>query len=151
MKEIVLTQGKMVLVDDEDFGSLNIYKWAAHFNPSSGIWYAENAKIKMHRFILKALPNQEVHHLDRNGLNNQRSNLLLCTREQHKHFEGPRKGAEYKGIYYRPDRGTYYASISVKHKSIHLGSFNNKKEAALAYNQAALEYFGPSAYFNQVF
>ncbi len=59
MKEIQLTQGKVALVDDEDFERLNQFKWCAHWNGKH--WYAirtvyegKKKTIRMHREILNA-------------------------------------------------------------------------------------------------
>jgi hypothetical protein len=66
VKEIKLTQGKLALVDDEDYEYLNQWKWYAHWMPSSKTYYAQRGvhlnkkiggkwktkRIKMHREII---------------------------------------------------------------------------------------------------
>ena len=101
MQEIKLTQGKVALVDDEDFTHLNLFKWYAKW---SGVcWYAVRMKnenrhsmrglkkgaksrikrkrttIRMHRVIMNTPNDMVVHHEDSNGLHNYRSNLENCT------------------------------------------------------------------------
>jgi hypothetical protein len=89
MKEIILTQDKVALVDDEDFERVSAIRWHAH---KSGRRqkkiYAEafrKGTLRMHRFIL-GLPQfgkeQVVDHLDGNGLNNQKSNLRIVTQKE---------------------------------------------------------------------
>jgi len=95
MKEIILSQEKVALVDDCDFGFLNCFKWYA--KKSNASWYVvrmksvnkhssrgchKNAKVKtkrevirMHNFIMQPTENEVVHHKDGDGLNNQRYNL----------------------------------------------------------------------------
>ena len=99
MKKISLTQGKFVLVDDEDFASLNLYKWYAKESHSQ--WYAVRKEgvrykfmgrtkrktkkkdvrknIRMHNQLMCPDRGNIVHHIDNNGLNNQRHNLKCCT------------------------------------------------------------------------
>ena len=90
MKEIVLTQGKVALVDDEDHEYLNQFKWCAANNGGTfyairkacydGKWITE----RMHRVLFDIPPGKEIDHIDHNGLNNQRSNLRIVTRQQNK-------------------------------------------------------------------
>ena len=99
MKQIKLTQGKVALVDDGDFKWLIRWKWYA--KESSNSWYAvrnetkaESAargavyscngrrKIRMHNSIMKPVEGMEVHHKDRDGLNNRRDNLEICTHSE---------------------------------------------------------------------
>lgn len=46
--------------------------------------------------------------------------------------------------------GKYYAKIVVDKKQIHLGSFNDKNIAAIAYNNAAIKHYGQSALLNNI-
>jgi len=51
MKEIALTQGKVALVDDEDYDSVNQYKW--HARKAKRTYYAKRKNYEeMHRFII---------------------------------------------------------------------------------------------------
>ena len=90
MKLIPLTHGKFAQVDDNDFFWLSKFNWYA--NRYRQTWYAKTAitingdqKIfRMHRLILGLTfsDKKEIDHKDRDGLNNQRSNIWICTRKE---------------------------------------------------------------------
>lgn len=164
MKEIILTQGKIALVDDEDYEYLNQWKWFAHkFN---NIYYADSWRkeesgkrtmVRMHRVILGAPKNSQVDHRDRDGLNNQRNNIRLCTNAQNmSNREGWGKTTQYKGVYcyYEKYKESTYCRIRafIQHdnKPISLGIFKTEREAALAYNKKAKELFGEFAKLNNI-
>ena len=44
----------------------------------------------------------------------------------------------------------WIGQIRVNYKKHHLGSFKNPKDAALAYNKAAIKYFGKFASLNKI-
>src|SRR6266487_2555210 len=82
MREIPLTQGKVALVDDEDYERVARLSWRAHY--SKGTWYAETGGgedvVAMHSFILGLPRGSEADHKDRDGLNNCRENIRPATR-----------------------------------------------------------------------
>ena len=87
MREVQLTQGKIALIDDEDYELISKYKW--HYSKSSinyGRAMAQPTKhgkaIRMHRLIMQALDHLEVDHINNNPLDNRRSNLRLVTHAQ---------------------------------------------------------------------
>lgn len=89
MKEIELTQGRVALVDDEDFEELNRFKWFAHRWRHG--WYAKRNLqrvegkrpfLSMHCQIMGKISGLEMDHRDGNGLNNQKDNLRFATRSQ---------------------------------------------------------------------
>ena len=162
MKEIVLTQGKVALVDDDDFEWLNKYNWHAAEGERDRTFYArkyikENGKVKMlllHRFIMGLSDSKaKVDHIDKNGLNNQRSNLRICTQQENSFNKRPceNKTSKYLGVYLRQvtKRGRLYtywrAEIKKDNKSIRLGYFKTEESAALAYDAKARELFGEFA------
>ena len=55
----------------------------------------------------------------------------------------------YKGVAFKRE-GRWRATVCVKGKRIHLGSFGTEIEAAQRYDQAAYEWFGEGAMFNFV-
>lgn len=154
MKEIKLTQGKVALVDDEDYERLNQFKWCAVFDRNT--FYAVRAKkrsegkdrmIKMHWDILGL---KGVDHIDHNGLNCQKSNLRKCTHQQNMMNRTANKNStsKYKGVSFVSSRNKWLASISTHGKAINLGRHDNEKDAALAYDKKAIELFGEFAYLN---
>jgi hypothetical protein len=155
MKEIPLTQGKVALVDDEDFEELNKYKWRARKGKNT--FYAKRSTkrpnqktIEMHRQILGFPAGFQTDHRDGNGLNNQRSNLRICTISQNQHNTGKQKRntSGYKGVCFHKNAKRFIALIMVNRKSTHLGYFNTAIEAALAYDAAAIKLHGEFAQLN---
>jgi len=162
MKEIPLSQGKMALVDDEDYAMLMGYKWCVRL-ANHGNLYAfrielvngRNRGIHMHRVLLKAPDHYQVDHINGNGLDNRKSNLRLCTQSQNMHNESQHSTntTGYKGV--RRDkrklaRGSrcYSARITVDKKSYSCGMFKTAEEAAHAFDEMAIRHVGKFARLN---
>lgn len=157
MKQIPLTQGKLTLVDDQDYDFLMQWKW--HIQKSHKTIYAirtdnfNHTTIRMHRIIAKRMRLEgHIDHKDQNGLNNQRDNLRFATNSQQganqkKHNNNT---SGYKGVYWRKDNHKWRVEINVNGKRINLGCFENSKDAARAYNEAAIKYHGEFAVLNEV-
>ncbi len=154
MKYIKLTQGKVVLVDDEDFEKLNQYKW--RLAKRGKTIYAQtrfpnSVQILMHRFLMNTPQGMETDHIDGDGLNNQRNNLRICTHRENSMNQRKRQGtSKYKGVYFRKDRKKWTTRIKVNGRTIHLGNFFEEDKAAMAYNAAAYIYYRNFAKLNKI-
>jgi hypothetical protein len=159
MKEIPLTQERVAIVDDADYGELSKFKWYAHHDKRVDIWYAERTSykagakkvIKMHRQILGSdCEGKIVDHWNHNGLDNRRENLRPCTYSENQQNQKTQnratKGSKYKGVF--RDHDKWVSLITVNKKKITLGYFTTEAEAANAYDKAAVEYFGNFAHLN---
>lgn len=158
MKKISLTQAQFALVDDDDFLIMSTFKWYAikRGSPAAIRWYAVRhtkrsggfqKTISMHRLIMHAGLNQQIDHIDRNGLNNQKSNLRFCTPSQNLANSKPHTGNKtgYKGIRWENTRNKWSVRIQVEKKQIFLGYFESLETAREIYKKAALKYFGQFA------
>jgi hypothetical protein len=161
MREIPLTQGKVALVDDEDFEALPLLalKWYARI-PRGGleVWYAvrnlsgpKRGALYMHAYIMGTVGcghRITVDHIDGDGLNNQRSNLRLATKTQQRANTKKLHGtlSQFKGVH--RSKGKWRATIQFEYRVIHLGYFDSEIDAAHAYDLAAETYFGPFAKLN---
>jgi hypothetical protein len=157
MREIVLNQGKVALVDHGDFEWLSQWKWYAL--KGANTWYAHRHVIKkgkgtmvsMHRALLGEPPNASVDHIDRNGLNNQRSNLRICSRAQNAYNaqKWSSNTSGFKGVSWRRSKRKWRAQIQAYGKgNKHLGYFDSPVDAAHAYDRAAMQYHGQFALLN---
>lgn len=152
MKKIFLSQGKFALVDNRDFNWLNQWRW--HYlsvGYAARRVYPGRKYIYMHRLIMgESDHDREIDHINRNGLDNRRSNLRVVNRSFNMANTGLRStntsGA--KGVYWDKSRDKWTAEITVNYKKKYLGRFNDKNDAALAYDVAAKRYFGQSAFLN---
>lgn len=154
MKEIPLTQGQVTLVDDEDYNNLMQHKWFAIKH--RGSFYAGRQPdgphkgrkiIFMHRYLMDCPASLEVDHKDLNKLNNQRSNLRICTRRENSvNIKGWGKSI-FLGVEVRKS-GSFHAKIRVFGKRIYLGAFKEEEAAARAYDEAAKIYHGEFANLN---
>lgn len=150
MKQIPLTQNKFAIVDDEDFDKVSQYKWYANF--VNGTWYAQTGRgktaKKMHRLIMGLTdPKILVDHKDRNGLNNQKSNLREATFAQN--MANRKNFGESKYIGVTPEKNGFRARIWNNGRTQYIGFFSDEIEAAKAYNTAALKLRGEFANLNK--
>jgi HNH endonuclease/AP2 domain len=159
MKQIPLTQEKVALVDDSDFGFLNQWKWYAQ-QQTYNSWYAQrtvNMKkgtrvILMHRWILNATDAMQVDHINNNKLDNRRGNLRLCSHAENIHNQKTRSTntSGFKGVSWHKGKQKWCAKICANMKQKHLGAFDTKVDAAKAYNEAALREYGQFARLNVI-
>lgn len=160
MKEIQLTQGKVALVDDADFEYLNQWKWFAD-KATNNKFYAVRKSIringkginqKMHRIIFGNNLESHIDHINGDTLDNRRINLRICTHQQNM-FNKPISKANksgYKGVSFIGSNKMYRAAICINKKTIHIGNFYYAKQAAKAYNEAAIKYHGEFANLNKI-
>lgn len=152
MKLIPLTKGYFAKVDDEDFDRLSAFKWqVSRIAAGVTVLYAKrgewiNGKMVtrlMHKDITGAANYQEIDHVDLDGLNNQKSNLRFATAVQNCQNRKTRKHANpFKGVHFHKRIGKYQAAITVNKSRKHLGYFEKAEDGAIAYDCAAIKYFG---------
>jgi len=155
MRCILLSDGQLALVDDEDYEELNKHKWFpkkgahtvyTHRHNGTG---ATRTSVAMHRQILNAAPRQDCDHINGDGLDNRRANLRVCTRTQNQWNSRPRgKTSLYKGVCWNKARRKWIAQINTIGYTQHIGIFNNEIDAARAFDIKALEGHGEFARLN---
>ena len=141
MKEIFLTQGKVALVDDEDFERLNQFKWQAVKNGKTiyGTRSKQQCIIYMHHEIIGKPPKGfETDHGNGNGLDNQRYNLKFVTHRQNcqNKKNGKKKTSQYPGVCWKKRTRKWQVGIQINGKNKHLGYFVDEKKAFEVYEQA---------------
>lgn len=115
------------------------------------------ASKKLHRLLLGLTdPKTLVDHRNGNSFDNRRHNLRICTnaanvRNQKGHRD--KMYSKYKGVSRYKDskrnaRSPWCATIQHNRQRMHLGVFATAREAALAYDEAALRLHGEFARTN---
>jgi HNH endonuclease/AP2 domain len=156
MASIILNNGMPALVDEADMDLVASIRWSASSaNRIAGGFYAIGwdkrlkRKFYMHRLIYGAKPGEMVDHINGDPLDNRRANLRLCNHTQNcgnSRWAVGRSG--YRGVEFQKNTGKWRAYISIKGKSVHLGSVTSKEEAARLYDAAAVGHFGEFATLN---
>jgi len=151
MKKIQLTQGRVALVDDEDYEWLSQWKW--FYDNGYALrnnWKPTHTIIYMHREIMNTPKSKRTDHKDTNGLNNQKSNLRICTQSENLMYRGKQKNntSGYKGVTFDNAKQKWMAQIKVNRKKIYLGRYKKAIDAAHAYDDAAQKYHGEFARLN---
>ena len=152
MKEIQLTKGQFAIIDDDDYEMISKNKWAASHGEVGKIYAVKTLnmgggrrkRIYMHRVIMNAPLDKQVDHKNGNKLDNRRSNLRLCSknenmrnRQRYSRNTSGSKGVRWYGY---NGHSHWVARIVVNRKNIHLGYFDRKIDAVGAYNTAAIRY-----------
>jgi hypothetical protein len=143
VKKILLNKNYYVEIDDEDYNWLSEFTWYvvkdnktfyACRTENTGWGDTNKAKtIRMHREILKAKKGQITDHINRNGLDNRRSNLRIVTPRENMQN---RRDTKHLGVDKLPS-GRFRAAITIDGKRKHLGVFDTIEEASLKYKEVA--------------
>lgn len=160
MKILVKLKNKeaVCLVDDDVAELIAGYSWRMndrnYVRTSKYMGMKDGKEIKkevqIHRLIMDAPVNLEVDHINGNPLDNRRSNLRLCNRNQNKANTRivSTNTSGYKGV--SKHKGKWQASIRINNKLCYLGRFLTKERAALEYNKRALQEWGEFAWLNPI-
>ncbi len=152
MNVIPVYGGLITLVDDEDFEMLSRYTWHLHRRYVETLIRpvprGKQVALVMHRLLLQPPAGMEVDHINGNTLDNRRANLRICTHAENCRNRRQRSDnrSGLKGV--SPYPGGYRATIFVDGRNIHLGCFTDLEEAARAYDEAAVRYYGEFARTN---
>lgn len=157
MKYIKLSKGYVTKVDDEDFDSLNKFKWwfgpggyavrQVHIGKRNG---GKCENIFMHQSIMGARKELTVDHINGDKLNNTRENLRFATQSQNSVNRVVVNPSGYRGVQFDKVTKKWKAKITKDYKQYALGSYETKEEAAKAYDKSAIELYGEFARLNFV-
>jgi len=148
---------KFALVDDCDYKMVDRFKWC--LNPlgyASRSTYDRITKDRghalMHRLIM-GFPYGNVDHINRNRLDNRKSNLRTVSQSINCFNSSTRvKTSKYRGVFKHsqssPRDKLWVAQINVNKKRKSIGYFRTEIEAAKAYNSRAKKEYGELATLN---
>lgn len=144
--------GEFAIVDKEDYDELSKFKWSLTKN---GYTQARiNGKMtKMHTHLKgKAPKGFVIDHINRNKLDNRRSNLEFRTFSENAQNKdkAPNTTSSYYGVHWDKIRNKWVASISYQKDSKNLGYFENEIDAAKKYDTAAFVLHGKNAKTNNL-
>jgi hypothetical protein len=148
IRPISLNSGEIAIIDEEDYEKVKQYKWS--FNGRYAIGYGKGIKntTTMQRIVMNPPDGCVVDHINRDKLDNRRSNLRICTQSQNM-ANYPMHGLNTsgrKGVYWNKKREKWRAQIRFNQKLIVIGYFHDLNEASEAYIAQAKKLFGEFAY-----
>ena len=130
------------LVDLEDLERVKKFTWYGRYSESADtyyvytyIYYPKRRYLHLHRYLLRVSKENFlkvcVDHIDHNGLNNRRYNLVKKTKQEN-HYNlrrlNPRNTSGYRGVSFDKSKNRWIAQIQIN-RICHARSFSTKDEA----------------------
>lgn len=147
MIRISLTQGRVALIDDEDFSKVFGIRWCAVRQRND--WYAVTGGrknlIRMHRLIMGVEdPKVMVDHRNHSGLDNRKENLRVCTHSQNQAnsrlMRNNKSGC--RGVFFCNKHKRWKVRIQFQGKRISFGYFKEKEKAVAVWRENFKKLFG---------
>ncbi len=109
-------------------------------------------RLVAHEFIDNPNSMPCIDHINHTKTDNTINNLRWVSRSQNSMNRAKRTNttSEYKGVSFSKQKRRWRAVIMVDGKNKHIGYVKTEKEAAAAYNKAAIEHFGEYACLDEI-
>lgn len=106
----------------------------------------------LYRLLIITPKGFEIDHINRNRMDNRRSNLRICTHQQNQFNQNLQRNntSGVIGVRFNKTRNKYVARIKFCGRDIHLGYYKNIEHAMQARNEAAKLLFGQFAVLSNV-
>ncbi len=145
---LLIDNKNTVLFDASDLELVQGYQWSVgtHGYATAG---SGTDQVLMHRLLMTQDKMRVVDHINRNKLDNRRSNLRVCNQSENGYNKAAQRNCQsgYRGVAPLAD-GRWHAQITYKGKAIFLGKYRTPEEAANAYDSAAAILVGEFAHRN---
>lgn len=143
----------VVIIDDADKAQVLQHTWHVQINSRRKAVYAgthiDGRTITLQKFLTSY---NQTDHVNGNGLDCRRRNMREATKTQNMCNRGKQKNnsSGFKGVTFHKTTKKWTAQIWAEGQKKYLGEYFSKKQAALAYNDAALKFHGEFASLNEV-
>lgn len=134
-------------MDEADWPLVAPFLWHAARRRRTVYASTNSGALRMHRLLLGSDGGD---HVNRNGLDNRRSNLRACTASQNNFNHGLRSDntSGFKGVTRVEERLPWRAQIQEHGRHHDLGNYATAEEAARVYDAAAIRLHGAFARLN---
>ena len=141
--------GDVFYFDKEDMDKIKPYTW--YINSAGYVKrkkYGDNSDVLMHRLVMNAPKDKQVHHKHHKKQDNRKQELQLCTNKENSRHKKKMKSntSGVIGVSWSANMNKWHAQIMVDYNNINLGYFDDIKDAKQAYDVAKYKYFGEFAY-----
>jgi hypothetical protein len=151
-------QGKIVLIDIEDYDLIKEYTWNISNDGwnnyvKTEIWKGGRKKIYMHRLIMGITnPIVIIDHKNGNGIDNRKCNLRICNCSNNSANKTMQKNntSGFKGVSWKKDVKKWRVKVIKDGVNYSAGYYDDIIEAAKAYDKKAVELFGEFARTNKM-
>lgn len=150
----LLVKSQIVLLDKTDLSFFNQYSWRivnGYVARSKRIGQKVTT-IHLHTDLMKPEKDFETDHINRNKLDNRRSNLRVVTHSQNcqNRRKSSRNTSGYIGIRKKKGRTKWEVLVTVAGKHFYVGYYSNLQEAIKARDNKTKELHGKFAQLNGV-
>ncbi len=130
-------KGKFALIDEDDFVRVSNKSWFLN-DQGYALWANGKKNIRLHRFILDYYGDKDIDHINRDKLDNRKSNLRIVDRSTNNFNAKVRvdNTSGYKGVHFFKPAQLWRAYIGGTKKRVELGYFKTKEEAIEARKKA---------------
>lgn len=124
-------KGLFALVDDDDYDRLIKHSWCLDVGGGYAMTRHKTKAVRMHRMVKEAPKGMYIDHINRDKLDNRKSNLRVVTNSQNMLNAGmfSNNTSGYKGVTYHTRDKRWVAQVKLNYKNIILGRFKYKADA----------------------